>query len=89
MLAGPGAYGTITYTDQAYPTVDVVIAPPGDANLDGQVSCADLTLVRASLNKALGMPGYSMALDMNNDGVINIQDVLIVTSHLPAGTHCQ
>jgi hypothetical protein len=78
----------LTYTDQAKLAVHIYVVPQGDANLDGKVTCTDLTAVRAALNIPYGQPGYSTALDLNGDGVINIKDVLLVSKNLPSGTVC-
>ncbi len=67
-------------------TIAVVAA--GDANGDGVVSCLDVTLVKASLNKKRGQAGYNADADINSDGVVDIKDVAFVTSHLAPGTKC-
>jgi hypothetical protein len=66
----------------------LVVALPGDANLDGVVNCADLDLVGASFGYYRGQPNYNANADLNNDGVVNWADVTIVESNLPAGNSC-
>ncbi len=70
-------------------TLSMYIGPAGDVNMDGKVNCADMTAVKNAFGKVLGQPGYSSALDVNHDDVINIKDLAFVAEHLPAGTVCQ
>jgi hypothetical protein len=72
----------LTYTDQALINVHVHVAPMGDANLDGVVNCTDLALIQAAMNKHQGLPGYSTALDINGDGVIDLKDLFLVARNL-------
>lgn len=61
----------------------------GDVNLDGQVNCADLKLVRSAFGKRSGQVGYDYRADANRNGVIDINDLAYVSRALPAGTKCQ
>jgi len=60
----------------------------GDLNNDGAVSCADVAIVKASLGKSTGQPGFNPVADVNGDGIVNIKDLAYVTQRLPAGTSC-
>ena len=61
----------------------------GDVDNDGLVTCADVSLLRASFGKRAGQPGFNSNADLNNDGVVDIRDLIVVTRQLPAGTTCQ
>ncbi len=63
-------------------------AVPGDVSGDGVVTCTDLYLVKVSLGTHRGQPNYIPQADLNNDGVINIDDLAIVARNLPKGTAC-
>ena len=82
------ASGSQLYIDQAPVTAQLYVAPPGDANLDGSVTCADYDLVKAAIGASPNTTNYSTAVDMNGDGVINLKDLLIVAHNLPQGTIC-
>jgi hypothetical protein len=60
----------------------------GDVDGDGVVTCADLRLVRSVFGSRRGQANYNPAADLNNDGVISVIDVAIVSQRLPAGTRC-
>jgi hypothetical protein len=60
----------------------------GDVNGDGQVTCADTAVVRAAFGSRRGQPNYNAAADQNNDGIISVIDLSMVTQRLPAGTKC-
>jgi hypothetical protein len=66
------------------PLVKVV----GDVDGNGEASCADLLIVRASYGKRAGQPGFDPRADLRPDGVINLLDLNIVSRALPAGTRC-
>jgi hypothetical protein len=69
-------------------TLEVLVYAAGDVNGDGVVSCADVALVKASLNQKQGQSGYNPDADINQDGVVDIRDTAFVTAHLPKGTKC-
>jgi hypothetical protein len=60
----------------------------GDVTGDGVVNCSDVAAVRAGFGRRRGQPGYNAAADLNNDGLINVVDLGLVTQRLPAGTKC-
>jgi hypothetical protein len=61
---------------------------PGDVNGDAVVTCDDVAVVRAGFGRRRGQPGYNAAADLNNDGIINVVDLGLVTQRLPSGTKC-
>lgn len=65
-----------------YNQILVVFALAGDANLDGQVTDEDYLSILANLNH----PGNWLQGDLNYDGIVNLTDLGIVTSHLGSGT---
>ena len=61
---------------------------PGDANDDGVIDCADLTVIKASLGKAYGQAGFNPRADTNGDNLIDIRDLTFVAQQLSAGASC-
>lgn len=59
--------------------------PVGDANLDGVVSCLDYTTIRLAFGKRRGQAGYLASADLNNDGLISVNDLMVVARLLPTG----
>ncbi|MGH9631138.1 MAG: PQQ-dependent sugar dehydrogenase, partial [Bryobacteraceae bacterium] len=68
--------------------VRAVENPPGDVNNDGEVTCADLVMVRASLGTRSGQAGFNAEADVNSDGVVNVRDLAFVARLIPSGTTC-
>ncbi len=60
----------------------------GDLNADGKVDCLDFAVVKAAFGKQSGQPGFDLRADVNGDGVVNVEDLSIVTQQLPVGTSC-
>ena len=91
-----GTAGSYSLTLQAYsnfsssyPTAaSLVVLKAGDVNHDGKTDCSDVNVVKAALNSKNGQANYSLAADVNQDGVVNIADLAFVTSKLPSGTAC-
>jgi len=52
----------------------------GDVHPDCRVDIADLSLVGAQFGKTPTTPGFLPAADLNNDGTINISDMVLVAS---------
>jgi hypothetical protein len=57
----------------------------GDANLDGHVSCLDYAVIKQAIGKRRGQAGYLASADLNNDGVISLNDLMVVARLLTAG----
>ena len=55
---------------------------PGDANVDGRVDCADMAMVRGSLGKNNGDPGFVAAADINRDNIVDIRDLAILAGNI-------
>lgn len=59
----------------------------GDANRDGMVDAIDSGLLEGNLNHCIGVPGYDPNMDLNSDGCIDGNDLIIVEeslgNHLP------
>ena len=60
----------------------------GDVNGDGSISCADLSIVRASLGKRAGQAGFDPRADVTGDGVVDIRDMAAVSKNVPAASTC-
>jgi hypothetical protein len=61
----------------------------GDVDGNGNVNCADVSLLKASFGRRRGQAGYNLAADLNNDGIVDVRDLLVINRQLPAGTTCQ
>ena len=46
----------------------------GDVDMNDVVDNADLNLLKLSLNKAVGMPGFNPMADLNRNGMVNATD---------------
>lgn len=75
---------TVEIIDGAAFTIDTIELVSGDVNGDGIIDIGDYTLLSASYGLSNGDEGYSEVLDLNLDGLINIQDVSILGSHFNA-----
>jgi beta-lactam-binding protein with PASTA domain len=66
-------------------------APSGSAvnlTVSSGSTCADVALIHAAFGSKRGQPNYNAAADVNNDGVVNVVDLAMVTHALPNGTVC-
>ena len=61
----------------------------GDVNRDGAVDCLDMVRLRASFGKRTGQTGFDPAADLNADGIVDINDLVIVSRQLAVGTVCR
>jgi Dockerin type I domain len=62
---------------------------PGDVDLDGAATCADVAIVKASFGKKIGQTGFDVRADLNGDGVVNILDLAQVAKNLLPGVTCK
>jgi hypothetical protein len=53
----------------------------GDVNVDGQVDCGDLDIIRASFGKKAGELGIDARADVNLDGVVDIRDIAVAIAN--------
>lgn len=60
----------------------------GDVNGDLAVSCADLSAATASIGKRTGQAGFSVAADLDQNGLVDIRDISGISRLLPLGTRC-
>src|SRR6266487_2087044 len=56
----------------------VWLVPPGDVNMDGCVTIADLSIVALAYHSVPGSPNWNPAADLNNDGSVGVDDLSIV-----------
>lgn len=90
LVDGKPAIFWISYSSEVGSSVSVLPSMVlGDVNDDNVVNCLDIDLVKASLGRAVGESGFNPNADLNNDGVIDIRDLAVVSQHLPSGTHCR
>jgi fibro-slime domain-containing protein len=75
----PGETHTADNTFVAHTVVHVVI--PGDADLDKVITILDVVTVANRYGTKTGDRNYDANLDWNDDGKIDILDIVIVTSH--------
>ena len=72
----------------AFVTIQIQHAAPGDLNWDGKVDCSDLAIVKASFGKKTGQTGFDPRADANGDGVVDVKDLAFVALKLPKGLTC-
>ena len=62
---------------------------PGDVDGDAQLTCSDVSAATASIGKRAGEPGYLRNADLDQDGVVEMRDIVAIRQLLPAGMRCQ
>jgi len=62
---------------------------PGDVNGDAQLTCSDVSTATASIGKRAGEPGYLRNADLDQDGIVEMRDIVAIRQLLPAGMRCQ
>ncbi|NUZ04646.1 endo-1,4-beta-xylanase [Schlegelella sp. ID0723] len=67
---------------------DAAAYVPGDANGDAALSCADLSAATASMGRRAGQPGFLPGADLDQNGVVDVRDISVISRLLPAGTRC-
>ena len=77
-----GLLPSITATgSEKWDAVMSSILPAGDANLDGKVNSADISIVEAHMGQT---NAWWEKGDFNHDGVVNAQDLALAEANLPA-----
>ena len=77
--------GQVTLSGQAVTSVEMGIMRAGDANNDNVVSTQDFNILKASLGKGCGDPGYDTRADFNNDCLISTTDFTLLKANLGLG----
>jgi hypothetical protein len=62
---------------------------PGDVDGDAQLTCSDVWAVTASIGKRAGDPGFVPNADLDQNGVVDMRDVVAISRLLPAGMRCK
>ena len=62
---------------------------PGDVDGDGQLTCFDVSAVMASIGKRAGEPGFLPNADLDQNGVVDMRDIVAISRLLPAGMRCK
>jgi len=62
---------------------------PGDVDGDGQLTCSDVSAVTASIGKRAGEPGFLPNADLDQNGVVDMRDIVAISRLLPAGMRCK
>jgi GH35 family endo-1,4-beta-xylanase len=67
------------------------IAPyvPGDVDGDAQLTCADVSAATASIGKRAGEAGFIGNADLDQNGVVDMRDIVALWRMLPAGMRCK
>jgi GH35 family endo-1,4-beta-xylanase len=60
----------------------------GDVDGDDAVMCSDLSAASASVGKRTGQQGFSIASDVDQNGIVDIRDISAISRLLPAGGRC-
>jgi hypothetical protein len=62
---------------------------PGDVDGDTQLTCSDVSAATAAIGTRAGEPGYLRNADLDQDGVVEMRDIVALWRLLPAGMRCQ
>lgn len=62
---------------------------PGDVDGDAQLTCSDVSSATASIGKRAGESGFLPNADLDQNGVVDMRDIVAISRLLPAGMHCK
>ena len=62
---------------------------PGDVDGDAQLTCSDVSAATASIGTRAGQPGYLRNADLDQDGAVEMRDIVALWRLLPLGMRCQ
>jgi hypothetical protein len=62
---------------------------PGDVDGDVQLTCADVWAARAAMGKRAGEAGFLSTADLDQNGVIDMRDIVAVSRLVPSGMQCR
>lgn len=87
--ASPDQGGTSVklYAYDIEPYVAAVVR--GDVNADGLINCADLTAAKSSVGRTSAMPGFVPTADLDENGIVDVRDIAMISRMIPAGTVCR
>ncbi|KQV96874.1 hypothetical protein [Rhizobacter sp. Root1221] len=62
---------------------------PGDVDGDAELTCSDVWAATASLGRRAGEAGVLRNADLDQVGVVDMRDVVVIWHLLPAGMQCR
>ncbi len=62
---------------------------PGDVDGDAQLTCSDVSAATASVGKRFGEAGYLRHADLDQNGVVEMRDIVAIRQLLPEGMRCK
>ena len=68
---------------------DIEAYLPGDMDGDGDLTCEDVWAARAALGKHEGDGGFLRNADLDEDGVVDMRDVMVLWRLLPRDERCR
>lgn len=57
-------------------------ASMGDVNRDGYINNVDVSLLQAAYNSTPSSPNWNPACDLNNDGIVDLNDATTLGGHI-------
>jgi spore coat protein A len=73
--------GTTSISGAAQTSVEMSLMRAGDANNDNVVTTLDFNIMKGTLGKSLGDPGYDARADFNNDDLVSVVDFNMLRSN--------
>ncbi|MES2992191.1 MAG: endo-1,4-beta-xylanase [Pseudomonadota bacterium] len=62
---------------------------PGDVDGDAQLTCSDVSAATASVGKRFGEAGYLRHADLDQNGVVEMRDIVAIRQLLPEDMRCK